>query len=148
MSACSHPRAARCAPTPDQHAPPCHPADAKGIIRHHGHPMEPKFASVLDTVCKEAAAAGGGAAPEPAAPSAEQQQPRQQRELPPVTASREELMARPVRELKQILQERGIRCARRGGGVCAHCRRRGAAAAVHHLVCAPPYQDPHTLASS
>ena len=110
--------------------------------------MEPKFASVLDTVCKEAAAAGGGAAPEPAAPSAEQQQPRQQRELPPVTASREELMARPVRELKQILQERGIRCARRGGGVCAHCRRRGAAAAVHHLVCAPPYQDPHTLASS
>lgn len=46
-------------------------------------------------VCEEAPAA---AAPEP---------PR--RELPPVTRSREELLAMPVRELKQILTDRKIR---------------------------------------
>lgn len=46
-------------------------------------------------VCEEAPAA---AAPEP---------PR--RELPPVTKSREELLAMPVRELKQILTDRKIR---------------------------------------
>lgn len=36
-----------------------------------------------------------------------EQQP-EQRELPPVTQSREELMALPVKELKGMLKDRGI----------------------------------------
>ena len=27
--------------------------DHKGIIRHHGHPMEPAFSEILDAICKE-----------------------------------------------------------------------------------------------
>ena len=84
--------------------PLLHSADGGGVIRHHGHPMEPRFAQVLDQVCSQAAAAGGGggkgseggAAAGAGAAAAE---PRQQRELPPVTASREELQALPVRHL-------------------------------------------------
>jgi len=38
-------------------------------------------------------------------------------ELPLVTASREELSAMPVKDLKKILAERGIGCAR-GAGPC------------------------------
>ena len=58
--------------------------DHTGVIRHYGHPMEPKFAQIVDTVCKEAknvAAAG----PQP------------------VHKSREELLATSIRELKGIL---------------------------------------------
>ncbi|GAB4818625.1 hypothetical protein N2152v2_005671 [Parachlorella kessleri] len=68
--------------------------DGKGLIRHHGHPMEPRFEQV---VCDEAPAA---------APSSPQQE---RKALPPVTLSREELLALPVRELKQILTVRNIR---------------------------------------
>ena len=67
--------------------------DAGGTVRHHGHPMEPQWAQALERVCS--AAAAGGQAPQ------QQQQQQQaaaaaQRELPRVTASREELMAMPV----------------------------------------------------
>jgi hypothetical protein len=66
--------------------------DSSGTIRYHGHPMEPRFAQALEAVCGGAAAAGsgggGGSQPQPQ---------RQQRELPRVTASREELLAMPVR---------------------------------------------------
>ncbi|EFN56660.1 hypothetical protein CHLNCDRAFT_144508 [Chlorella variabilis] len=75
--------------------------DAGGVVRHHGHPMEPKFAQVLESVCREPAASGGAAAAAPAPP-------QQQRELPPITSSRQELLALPVRQLKQVLEERGI----------------------------------------
>ncbi|KAI3426908.1 hypothetical protein D9Q98_006852 [Chlorella vulgaris] len=74
--------------------------DRSSKVRHHGHPMEPAFAAMLDTVCGEAAAAGGGGGG--GAGTAPQ------RELPPVTSTREELAAMPVRQLKQILGERGI----------------------------------------
>lgn len=77
--------------------------DRQGIIRHHGHPMEPKFAAAVAEVCQEAAGGGadggGGAAPPPQ---------QEQRALPAVTQSREELMAMPVRELKAILTDRKI----------------------------------------
>ena len=65
--------------------------DAGGIVRHHGHPMEPQWAQALERVC---GAAAGGQAPQ----QQQQQQPAAvaQRELPRVTASREELMAMPV----------------------------------------------------
>ncbi|KAL4443316.1 hypothetical protein ABPG75_011053 [Micractinium tetrahymenae] len=81
--------------------------DSGGVVRHHGHPMEPRFAQMLDLVCSQAAPAssGGGGAQAGGSGSAA---PKQQRQLPPITASREELMGRPVRELKQILEERGI----------------------------------------
>jgi hypothetical protein len=62
--------------------------DRSSRVRHHGHPMEPAFAAMLDTVCGEAAAAGGGGGGAGTAP---------QRELPPVTSTREELAAMPVR---------------------------------------------------
>lgn len=68
-------------------------ADATGTIRHHGHPMEPRFAQVLDHVCSQAAPAAGAAGGAGAAAAA----PKQERQLPPITASREELMAQPVR---------------------------------------------------
>lgn len=70
------------------------PADASGTIRHHGHPMEPRFAQLLDQVCSQAApaAAAGAAGGSGAAASP----PKQERQLPPVTAGREELMAMPV----------------------------------------------------
>lgn len=51
--------------------------------------MEPKFAQVLESVCREPAASGGAAAAAPAPP-------QQQRELPPITSSRQELLALPV----------------------------------------------------
>lgn len=60
--------------------------DTEGKIRHYGHPMEPKFAQVVGQVCNEAKAAG----PEP------------------VTKSKEELAAMPVKELKAILTSWGI----------------------------------------
>jgi thiol-disulfide isomerase/thioredoxin len=56
--------------------------DDKGIIKHYGHPMDPKFAKVVEQVCKEAGPAG----PPPAE-----------------TRSREELLSTPVKELKSIL---------------------------------------------
>ncbi|KAL4418880.1 hypothetical protein ABPG77_010049 [Micractinium sp. CCAP 211/92] len=80
--------------------------DGAGVVRHHGHPMEPRFAQMLDSVCGEAApASSSGAAAVGGSGGAA---PKQQRQLPAITASREELMGRPVRELKQILEERGI----------------------------------------
>ncbi|KAI7835305.1 hypothetical protein COHA_010794 [Chlorella ohadii] len=79
--------------------------DASGTIRHHGHPMEPRFAQVLDQVCSQAAPTAAGAAGGGGGAAAA---PKQERQLPPVTASREELMGMPVRQLKQILEERGI----------------------------------------
>jgi hypothetical protein len=81
--------------------------DASGTIRHHGHPMEPRFAEVLEQVCSQAppeAAAGAAASGNGDASAA----PKPERQLPAITASREELMAQPVRQLKQILEERGI----------------------------------------
>jgi len=59
--------------------------DSKGIIRHYGHPMDPKFAETVSAVCNEAKAAAAAAAPKP------------------VTQTKEELAAMPVKELKAIL---------------------------------------------
>lgn len=53
--------------------------DSKGIIKHYGHPMDPKFAQVVAAVCKDAGP-----------PPAERR-------------SCEELLALPVKELKGIL---------------------------------------------
>lgn len=80
--------------------------DSSGIVRHHGHPMEPKFAQVLEAVCAQSAPAGvpGGGAQAPAGGEAA----KERKELPRVTASREELMQMPVRELKAILDARSI----------------------------------------
>jgi thiol-disulfide isomerase/thioredoxin len=58
--------------------------DAKGIIRHCGHPMDPKFGQMVASVCNEAKAAAA-AAPKP------------------VTQTKEELAAMPVKDLKAIL---------------------------------------------
>lgn len=69
--------------------------DARGVVRHHGHPMDPRFEQTVQQVCQEA----GAAAPPPP----------QKRALPPVTQSGDELRALPVRELKQILTERNIK---------------------------------------
>ena len=60
--------------------------DAKGIIRHYGHPMEPNFARIVAQVCNEVKAA---------APQA-------------VTKSKDELSAMPVKELKAILTSWGV----------------------------------------
>jgi len=57
-------------------------------IIHHSHPMEPRFSDVLQ-------AAAGRAVPPP-------------KPLPLITDSREELMKKSNKELKQILKERGI----------------------------------------
>ena len=57
-------------------------------IIHHSHPMEPRFIDVLE-------AAAGRAVPPPKA-------------LPLITDSREDLMKKSNKELKQILKERGI----------------------------------------
>jgi hypothetical protein len=75
------------------------PTNTKGIpaafilernkLIHTSHPMDPSFATVLQ------AAAARVAGPAPKA-------------LPLVTASRDELMQKPNKELKQILKERGI----------------------------------------
>lgn len=74
--------------------------DGGGVVRHCGHPMEPRFAQVLDVVCSGAGGgAGGGAAAagtSGGAGAAAAAPPKQERELPPVTASREELAAMPV----------------------------------------------------
>jgi len=56
--------------------------DSKGIITHYGHPMDPKFGQMVSAVCKEAKSA---AAPKP------------------VTQTKEELAAMPVKKLKAIL---------------------------------------------
>jgi thiol-disulfide isomerase/thioredoxin len=70
--------------------------DAKGIIRHYGHPMEPKFSQVVDQVCKESSSAAAGV------PSQDAGEPMAQAR-PKVTQTREELLTRPVRELKDLL---------------------------------------------
>ena len=63
--------------------------------------MEPRFAQVLDQVCSQAAAAAAAGGSEGAAAArAEAAQPKQQRELPPVSASREELQAMPASHSK------------------------------------------------
>ena len=75
--------------------------DARGTIRHYGHPMEPKFAEIVAQVCKES---GGGAAksqppPTPTPPSAPRPAP-----ISLDGRSREELLQAPVRELKAVLE--------------------------------------------
>jgi thiol-disulfide isomerase/thioredoxin len=74
--------------------------DAAGMITHQGHPMEPRFAQAVEAACRAARAAKAGAATAPAPP----------RKAPPgrMTASREELLAAPARELLRMLDERGI----------------------------------------
>lgn len=71
--------------------------DTGGVIRHHGHPMEPAFAQAVEQVCR--GAAGRGAAPQPAPQRVQRQ---------PVTKTREELLASPVRELKAALDDWGV----------------------------------------
>jgi hypothetical protein len=58
--------------------------------------MEPKFAQVLEQVCKEAGAGGGGSGDGAAAAAPAGPPEQQQRELPRITASRGELLAMPV----------------------------------------------------
>ncbi|KAJ2958575.1 hypothetical protein NQZ79_g5843 [Umbelopsis isabellina] len=75
------------------------PTNTKGIpaafilernkLIHNSHPMDPAFTNVL-----QAAVARSAASPPKA--------------LPLVTASRDELMQKPNKELRQILKERGI----------------------------------------
>lgn len=65
--------------------------DAAGVVRFQGHPADPQFEKTIKQVCESI-----GPAPE------------QKKTLPRVTATREELLAMPVRELKQILQDRKI----------------------------------------
>ena len=60
--------------------------DVKGIIRHYGHPMEPKFGQMVSAVCNEAKAVAAAAAAQK-----------------PVTQSKEELAVMPIKELKAIL---------------------------------------------
>ena len=59
--------------------------DAQSVIRHYGHPMDPKFSQMVSTVVNEAKAAAAKAAPIT------------------VTQSKEELEGMPVKELKAIL---------------------------------------------
>lgn len=64
--------------------------DSKGIIRHYGHPMDPKFGQMVSAVCSEAKVAAAAAAPKP------------------VTQTKEELAAMSVKELKAILDSWNI----------------------------------------
>jgi thiol-disulfide isomerase/thioredoxin len=59
--------------------------DSRGDIRHYGHPMDPKFGQMVETVCNEAKKA-------PAPPK-------------PVTQTKEELAAMSIKELKAILND-------------------------------------------
>ncbi|PNH11046.1 Thiol-disulfide oxidoreductase ResA [Tetrabaena socialis] len=68
--------------------------DSTNTITFSGHPMDPGFESALRTAAA-AAPARTAAAPPPQA-------------LPLVTASLEELMALPVKALKELLTERGL----------------------------------------
>lgn len=61
--------------------------DRKGIIRHFGHPMEPKFSAILDVVCKES----------------NMEQKREKK-----IYTRDELLQMRVRELKEILDEYNV----------------------------------------
>lgn len=107
--------------------------DAKGIIRHHGHPMDPRFAQVLQTVSRGGGeqvagelAAVAGTGPGTRSPHdrchprrqvcsealPQQQQASQQQAAhgppPKVTKTREQLLVAPVRELKGILDGWGV----------------------------------------
>jgi hypothetical protein len=112
--------------------------DRAGIIRYHGHPAEPRFAAALQEVRGQSAMRRAGAgstlvvrthqhdkdslsqptarlhlqvcaeAPAAAGPGPAAELKREPRELPRITQTREELSALPVRELKQILLDRGI----------------------------------------
>lgn len=64
-----------------------------------GHPMEPSFESALRVAAAEASEQGG----EGGAATASGREP-----LPLVTSSLEELLAMPVKVLKQLLSERGL----------------------------------------
>lgn len=70
--------------------------NASNTIVFSGHPMEPGFESALRTAAAEASDRVTAKAQEP---------------LPLVTDSLEELLGRPVKELKQILTDRGLSTA-------------------------------------
>lgn len=64
-----------------------------GRIKFSGHPMDPDFTAAVDKAVSETA-------PKAGPPT-----------LPAVTASREELQAMSIKDLKQILRERGVSIA-------------------------------------
>lgn len=63
--------------------------DREGVVQFSGHPAQPAFVTAIKTACS---------APKLSAASEETEVPK----------SREALLATPVRELKAILQRRGI----------------------------------------
>lgn len=91
--------------------PHCFVLDAAHRVAYSGHPLDPQMLQKLQAAVDAAAGAGAGAAGAEAAgagAAAGESKEAGKKAVPPVKESLEELLARPVRELKALLRERGV----------------------------------------